>query len=85
MDPMQLAKELIEKNLKDSYVEVTDLTGTRDHVGLLVVSDEFKGKMLIDQHQMIMDILKEEFSRDLHAIQLKTMTKEKYETKKAAK
>lgn len=79
MDPMEKAKELIEANLKDSIVEVTDLTGTRDHVGLLVISDEFKGKMLIDQHQMIMDILKSEFDKDLHAIQLKTMTREKYD------
>ncbi len=79
MDPMTKAKTLIEQNLKNSYVEVADLTGTKDHVGLLIVSDEFKGKLLIDQHQMIMDILKDEFSKELHAVQIKTMTKEKFE------
>lgn len=81
MDPMQKAKELIEQSIPDAYVEVSDLTGTKDHVGLLIVSNEFKGKILIDQHQMVMDILKNEFSKDLHAVQLKTMTKEKYEKK----
>ena len=74
---MARAKELIEQSLPDAEVEVSDLTGTRDHVGLLVASAAFQGKRLIEQHQMIMDILKEEFSGQLHAVQIKTMTKEK--------
>lgn len=75
MDPMTRAKELIEHHIPDAVVEVTDLTGGRDHVGLLVASDAFQGKMLIEQHQMIMDILKEELAGELHAIQIKTITK----------
>ena len=81
MNPMEKAKQLIEENMKDAIVHVTDLTGTADHVGLLIASDEFDGKMLIDQHQMIMDILKDEFAADLHAVQIKTMTMAKYNKK----
>ncbi|MCY4645246.1 MAG: BolA family transcriptional regulator [Bacteriovoracales bacterium] len=77
MDPMNRAKELIERQIPDAIVEVSDLTGTRDHVSLLVASDVFKGKNLLEQHRMVMDILKEEFSQELHAVQIKTMTKEK--------
>lgn len=81
MNAMEKAKLLIEENIKDAIVHVTDLTGTADHVGLLVASDEFQGKILIDQHQIIMDILKNEFSADLHAVQIKTMTIQKYNDK----
>lgn len=79
MTPMQEAETLIKEAISDAHVEVTDLTGTADHLGILIVSDEFKGKLLIDQHQMIMDILKESLKERIHAVQLKTMTKAKYE------
>ncbi len=70
----QLLIELIQSNIEDAKVQVTDLTGTKDHLGLLVVSDAFAGKMLIAQHQMIMDILKEKLKQEIHAVQIKTMT-----------
>lgn len=74
-DPMARAKELIEQKLPDAVVEVSDLTGTRDHVGLLVASNAFAGKRLIEQHRIVMDILREEFQRELHAVQIKTVVK----------
>ncbi|MEX1100102.1 MAG: BolA family protein, partial [Bacteriovoracaceae bacterium] len=70
-------------NLGDAHVEVRDLTGTQDHLNIFVASDAFKGKMLIDQHQMIMDILKEDLKEKIHAVQLKTMTKEKFESQQS--
>lgn len=69
-----LLEELIVSNIADAKVQITDLTGSQDHLGLLVISDEFKGKMLIAQHQIIMDILKEKLKQELHAVQIKTMT-----------
>ncbi len=68
-------KELIKSHINDADVEVTDLTGTRDHLGLVVSSQEFKGKMLIEQHRMVMDILKEDLKEDLHAVKIKTIVK----------
>ncbi len=67
---------LIQSQIEDAKVQVTDLTGTKDHLGLLVVSDIFAGKMLIQQHQIIMDILKEKLKQEIHAVQIKTMTHE---------
>ena len=72
-------KQMIQDTIKDSLVEVTDLTGTRDHIGLLIISDEFKGKLLIQQHQMIMDIFKESLKQEMHALQIKTLTKDQAE------
>lgn len=67
-------KQLIKNGLTDAYVEVNDMTGTRDHLDLLIVSDQFTGKRLIQQHQMVMDLLRESLANEIHAVQLKTMT-----------
>lgn len=67
-------KELITSELKDAVIKVHDLTGGGDHLGLLIVSDAFEGKLLLAQHRLVMDILKNKFKEDLHAVQLKTMT-----------
>lgn len=73
-------ENLIKSHLTDATVKVTDLTGTQDHLGIMIISDAFEGKMLIQQHQMIMDILKEKLgSNEIHAVQLKTLTKAKAE------
>ena len=72
-----IVKELIIDSIKDAEVEIIDLTGTRDHLGIKVISDEFKGKLLLQQHRMVMNILKEKIKGDeIHAVQLKTLTKE---------
>ena len=64
---------LIQTTLHDAKVKVEDMTGTKDHLNILIISDHFKGKMLRAQHQMVMDILKESLKSDIHAVQLKTM------------
>ena len=69
---------LIKSHLTDAHVEVNDLTGTRDHLDIMIVSDQFKGKMLIAQHRMIMDILKVPLQNEIHAVKLKTLTFDQY-------
>lgn len=81
MTPMDEIKNLIENQLPGSIVHVGDLTGTMDHLDILVANDVFNGKSLIDQHQMIMDILKEELKQKVHAVKIKTMNIEKYNKK----
>lgn len=66
-------KNIIKAGLTDAHVEVLDMTGTADHLDIVIVSDAFKGKMLIQQHQMVMDLLKESLKAEIHAVQLKTM------------
>lgn len=80
-NPLEEIKVLIENNIANSVVQVSDMTGTLDHLQILVASDLFEGKILLDQHQMVMDILKEPLSDKLHAVKLKTMTLEKYKQK----
>ena len=81
ISPMDEVKNLIESQLENSYVQVNDMTGTMDHLEILVVCDIFKGKMRLDQHQIVMDILKESLKEKVHAVKIKTLTKEKFEAK----
>ena len=70
-------RTLIRGHLGDATVEVKDLKGTGDHLGILVVSDRFRGLPLLDQHRMIMDILREKLAEELHAVKIQTATYEK--------
>ncbi|MFB2833355.1 BolA family protein [Floridanema evergladense] len=66
-------KEMIEAELPDAQVEVQDLTGTRDHYEVSVVSSSFAGKGLVQQHQMVYGALKQAMSTEaIHALALKT-------------
>ncbi len=69
---------LIREKIPDAKVEIQDVTGTDNHFSLLVVSDSFSGKPLIKQHQLVMDILKNALKQQIHAVQIKTLTFEKY-------
>lgn len=79
MSDFQFVEDIIKTGLPDATVMVEDMTGTRDHLAITVVSDGFKGKMLFEQHQMLMNLLKDELKERIHAVKLQTYTKEKFE------
>jgi len=79
MTPEQL-KARIETLHADTRVLVTDLTGTMDHYQVTVVSPAFEGKLMVEQQQMIMRLLKAEIDSDeVHALSMKTFTPAQYE------
>lgn len=71
-------KELIISGLPDSQVEVIDTTGTKDHFSAVVVSEDFIGKSMVQQHQMVYKTLGKYLTNEIHALQLKTMTPEQW-------
>jgi stress-induced morphogen len=80
MNKIEKAREKIQAHIEDAIVETYDMVGDMDnlHLAIMVASNEFKGKVLIQQHQMIMDILKEDLKSEIHAVKIKTMTLDKY-------
>lgn len=74
----EFVENIIKAGLPDAQVFVEDMTGTKDHLAITVVSDAFKGKMLFEQHQILMTLLKEELKNRIHAVKLQTYTQEKY-------
>ncbi len=73
IEPTEL-EELIRGALPGAQVEVTDLTGTRDHYRVEVVSDAFDGKTLVQQHQMIYRAVGGHMTQAVHALQIRTRT-----------
>jgi stress-induced morphogen len=70
-------ERLIRSELPDAEIGIFDRTGTMDHFNLTVRSQAFKGKTLIEQHQLVYRALKDAL-RDgrVHAVELKTIVPE---------
>lgn len=75
-------QKLIKITFPDAQVEVIDMTGGSDHFQILVVSHEFKGKPLIDQHRMVQKSLEGALNDNrIHAVHIKTETPESWAKK----
>ncbi len=77
MDPEQI-KVLIEKRLPSSTAAVQ---GDGTHFEAIVVSSDFEGKSLIEQHQIVYSALGDAMKEQIHAISLKTYTPSQWERK----
>ena len=53
--------------------------GGETHFDLLIVSDSFEGKKLIERHRMVNETISEEFKSGLHALSIKAKTPSEYE------
>jgi stress-induced morphogen len=71
-------RELIAQAFPGAEIEVTDLTGTKDHYQARVVSADFAGRSLVEQHQMVYRALGEAMHGPIHALALKTFTPENW-------
>jgi stress-induced morphogen len=69
--------DYIRKSLPDAVVTVTDRTGTMDHLKVVIVSDGFHGKNLIDRHRMIYQALDVPMKDGrIHALELTARTRD---------
>ena len=83
-----MTEEKIIKILKNTFtegteghVEVIDSNGNQDHFNILVISDQFDGIKLIERHRMIYAQLEILLSNEIHALQIKTYTKNEWKNK----
>ena len=63
---------LIKAALPDARVVIRDLAGDGDHYAAEVVSEAFRGKSRVQQHQMVFQALKGRMGGALHALALQT-------------
>ncbi|TVP69853.1 MAG: BolA family transcriptional regulator [Leptolyngbya sp. LCM1.Bin17] len=74
ISPDQVAT-MIKAGLPDADVQVQDLTGGGDHYQVVVVSSDFAGRSLVQQHQMVYGAVRDAMSSEaIHALALKTYT-----------
>ena len=71
---------MIKAELSDAQVQVQDLTGGGDHYQAIVVSSQFEGKTLVQQHQMVYKSVQQAMATEaIHALALKTYTPQAWE------
>ena len=65
-------ERLIKAGVPDAQVTIRDLAGDGDHYSATVISESFRGKSRVQQHQIVYDALKAEMGGKLHALALQT-------------
>jgi stress-induced morphogen len=63
---------LIREAFPDARVAVEDLAGDGDHYAATVVTEAFRGKSRVQQHQMVYAALRGRMGGELHALALQT-------------
>jgi stress-induced morphogen len=75
MDANEIER-LIKLRIPDADVTIRDLAGDGDHYAATVLSESFRGKSRVQQHQLVYEALKAEMGGKLHALALQTGTPE---------
>lgn len=72
--PMQAdeIETMIKAALPDATVEIRDLAGDGNHYAATVISESFRGKSRVQQHQIVYASLKGQMGGVLHALALQT-------------
>jgi stress-induced morphogen len=71
MNPTEIER-MIKEALPDAKVSIRDLAGDGDHYAAEVVSESFRGKSRVQQHQIVYNALKGNMGGTLHALALQT-------------
>ena len=73
----EVLTEYVRKSMPDAAVTVTDRTGTMDHLKVMVVSEAFRGKTLLDRHRLIYYALDVPMKDGrIHALELTARTRD---------
>jgi len=75
MDAREI-ENLIKTHIPDATVTIRDLAGDGDHYAAAVVSEKFRGKSRVQQHQMVYEALSGSMGGALHALALQTSAPE---------
>ena len=89
MNTIEKLEQILRQNFKVDYLEFIDEsfkhTGHSEakksgggHFELIIVSDDFTGKSLVERHRMVNQALKSEFKTAIHALSIKALTPEEF-------
>jgi stress-induced morphogen len=73
----EVLTEYVRMSMPDAAVTVTDRTGTMDHLKVMVVSEAFREKNLLDRHRLIYQALDVPLKDGrIHALELTARTRD---------
>ena len=65
-------EKLILKTFPDAKIIIDDLRGDGDHYAAQIISEKFRGKTRVQQHQMVYKAMDGKMGKELHALALNT-------------
>ncbi len=65
-------EKMIKDGIPDAVVTISDLRGDGDHYAAHIVSESFRGKIRVQQHQMVYAALQGKMGTELHALAIQT-------------
>ncbi|QQG36040.1 MAG: BolA family transcriptional regulator [Micavibrio aeruginosavorus] len=68
----QTIEKMIKDGIPDAVVNISDLRGDGDHYAAYIVSEAFRGKSRVQQHQMVYAALQGKMGGELHALAIQT-------------
>lgn len=68
-------KQYIEQGMPCQHVEVI---GDGQHFEAVIVSEGFRGKNRVQQHQLVYKALGDRMRQEIHALSMKTLTPEQW-------
>ncbi len=69
-------EKMIKDGIPDAVVTISDLRGDGDHYAAHIVSESFRGKSRVQQHQMVYAALQGKMGTELHALAIQTAVPE---------
>lgn len=84
MNQQDTITEKLQQAFSPEHLEVINEShmhsgpATESHFKVVIVCDDFKGKMLLARHRLVNKVLEEELSGGIHALALHTMTMEEW-------
>lgn len=78
----EAVRERIQNALPDAFVDVEDQG--EGHFRVTVISTRFVGLPLIKRHRVILELFHNDFPARLHALEVKAITPEEYESRETA-
>jgi acid stress-induced BolA-like protein IbaG/YrbA len=71
-------KQYIEQGMPCEHVEVN---GDGHHFDAVIVSDEFRGRSRVQQHQRVYQALGDRMKAEIHALSMQTLTPEQWRSR----
>lgn len=71
IEPSELST-LLQAAFPGAVVQITDLTGTRDHYSVSIVAEAFRGRSRVQQHKLVYAALGALMRGPIHALALET-------------
>ena len=65
-------EDMIRQAMPDAQIQISDLRGDGDHYAAHIISESFRGKSRVQQHQMVYAALQGKMGDELHALAIQT-------------